>query len=207
MLQFPDGWGAVCCDGVPGWRLTDRRGHRNLYGWGSDCCCLQRGKLHVHQPETWAKTKSWNKNSLPSSSVSSFHLCLGEHSVCRRWTSCMQTRSFTETSRVTTSYWGWTVLSNWVSHTVTCVYRVDLKICDTVYSTFVVKVLLTSWESAGLDVCRSSSFVGSKTRRNTIEHNELPALIVDNLTKIYFFMSVHGDTNLLDAMSLETISV
>lgn len=47
LCQFPDGGGAVCGDGVPGWWLPDRCGYRNLYGWSPDSCCLPRGELHT----------------------------------------------------------------------------------------------------------------------------------------------------------------
>lgn len=43
MCQFPDGGGALCGDGVPGWWVADGRGDRDLHGWSTDRCCLPRG--------------------------------------------------------------------------------------------------------------------------------------------------------------------
>lgn len=46
-LQLPRRRWTVCRDGVSSWRLTNRRGHGNMYGWSTDCCCLQGGEYWI----------------------------------------------------------------------------------------------------------------------------------------------------------------
>ena len=36
------------CHGVLGWWISYRRCHGNLHGWGTDCCCVSRGKAPWH---------------------------------------------------------------------------------------------------------------------------------------------------------------
>lgn len=120
VCQFPDGGGAVCGDGVSGRWITDRCGYRDLYGWSPDSCCLPRGTLHSVQPGPYERNQiplsmkvkqKLNTQQLSLSAYTCVHIC----SVYKRWISCTQTRSFTETSKVTMCCSEWMGLSSWVS--------------------------------------------------------------------------------------------
>lgn len=58
----------------------------------------------------WMLNKSLTQH-LSLSAYTCVHIC----SVYKRWISCTQTRSFTETSKVTMCYSEWMALSSWVS--------------------------------------------------------------------------------------------
>lgn len=98
-------------DGVFGRWFSNWCGNRDLHGWGTDCCSVQRGNTQYTQI-TLLIYRLQPLNYCEDLIL----LCIYLYSVYRLWTSSILIRWFIEISRVTTFCWAWMVLWNSVSY-------------------------------------------------------------------------------------------